>query len=34
MVMQNGFIKELGTHEQLMQENGYYAHLVGLSNLI
>lgn len=34
MVMQNGFIKELGTHQELMNENGYYAHLVGLSSLI
>ncbi len=34
MVLQNGIIKELGIHNELMNQNGYYAHLVSLSTLI
>ena len=28
--MQNGYIKEMGTHEELMEKKGYYYELVKL----
>ena len=30
IVLQNGYIKEMGTHEELMEKKGYYYELVKL----
>ena len=30
IVLQNGYIKEMGTHEELMKKKGYYYELVKL----